>query len=439
MKTRLALIVLKVSKWILEKFGRGGSMPGTIAMKIDPQLLTKLVYPKHVVLVTGTNGKTTTTNQLYEVFKKNGNKVISNIKGDNLKDGIVTTIGANTSLSLVVKADAVVLECDELNVPRVINEMKTSAFIVNNLFRDQGDRLGSIEKLVKRMSQCLGEYEGDLFLNGNDANVASFALYAPKAKVQYFGVGENALSSIHSKEAKEGKFCPICNQPLNYKYYNYAHIGRFSCANDTFGHFDIHTEIESIDFESGMFTVAGVSYKSPQNALFAMYNCAAIIAYATSIGIEPSVIQDTLSTYVLKRGRGETISVHGKDVLLNLIKNPTGANETMKFVQQDQSDKDVLIIVNDFEGDGRDVSWYWDAEFERIMGNDVKHIICSGLRAYDMALRFKYSDIDCNIEIIENPKEALEQLCRYENKAIVLANYTALAPAKAAVERMASE
>lgn len=414
-------------------------MPGTIALKIDPKILTRLTYPKHVVLVTGTNGKTTTTNQLYEVFCHNHMKTISNLRGDNLKDGIVTAVVSNTSLtSLKVNAEAIVLECDELNVARVIHELKTSAFIVNNLFRDQGDRLGSVEKLVKRMSGCLKDYEGLLVLNGNDANVASFAEYAPKAKIHYFGVLENEISSKTSKEAKEGKFCPLCHELLTYEYFNYAHMGRFHCEHDHFGHYELDTAISKINFETGMFEVDGDWYKAPQNALFAMYNCAAIIAYAKCISLNLHIVQETFASYTLKSGRGETIDVHGKEITLHLIKNPTGANETMKFVERDPKEKDILIIVNDYEGDGKDVSWYWDAEFERIMKEDVKEIVVSGLRCHDMALRFSYSDYEREVTLIEDPKEAIAYLAKLQHQAIILANYTALAPAKAVVERMAA-
>ena len=120
-----------------------------------------------------------------------------------------------------------------------------------------------------------------------------------------------------------------------------------------------------------------------------------------------------------------------------LIKNPAGANETMKYIEDDKEMKDIVIIVNDAEGDGRDVSWYWDADFERIMQPDVAHIICSGLRAYDMALRFFYSGYEGDLQVIEEPSAALDRLLEYKEHAYVMANYTALAPTRALLERKA--
>lgn len=437
MRARVALVVIKLTKWILALFGRGGSLPGTIALKIDPLFLTKLTYPKHVIIITGTNGKTTTTNQLYEVLKKSGLKTISNLKGDNMKMGIVTVIGSNTGFNLHVNADAIVLETDELNVPKVINEMKTSAFIVNNFFRDQGDRLGSIDALVKRIGESLGDYPGLLLLNGNDANASSLKAYAPHSNVQYFGVDKNFESQLTSKEATEGKFCPICGHQLQYSFYNYAHMGDFHCPECGFGSFEYLALAKDIQ-KDGSFEVDGQRYTSPQNALYAIYNCCAIIAYARSIQIQPSTIAQTFQNYEFRLGRTETMDVHGKEVTLTLIKNPTGANETMKYIQSDVERKDILIIVNDAEGDGRDVSWYWDAEFERVMQNNVAHIICSGLRAYDMALRFSYSDYQGNLTVIEEPSEAIDKLMSCGNHAYIMANYTALAPARVLVERKAS-
>lgn len=437
MRTRLALVVIKLTKWILALFNRGGSLPGTIALKIDPTFLTKLRYPKHVIIITGTNGKTTTTNQLYEVLKQSGLKTISNLKGDNMKMGIVTVIGANTGLNLKVHADAIVLETDELNVPKVINEMKTSAFIVNNFFRDQGDRLGSIDALVKRIGVSLNEYSGLLLLNGNDANASSLQSFAPCANVQYFGVDKNKESAIVSKEASEGKFCPSCGHQLHYDFYNYAHMGNFHCPHCDFGSFEYMALAKNIQ-KDGSFEVDGFRYTSPQNALYAIYNCCAIVAYARSIQIPAETIAHTFMHYEFRLGRTETLQVHGKPVTLTLIKNPTGANETMKYIQSNEELKDILIMVNDAEGDGRDVSWYWDAEFERVMQDNVAHIICSGLRAYDMALRFSYSNYAGKLSVIEEPSRAIDELLSYNNHAYIMANYTALAPARVIVERKAS-
>lgn len=437
MRARIALITIKFVTWILSFFGRGGSLPGTIALKIDPNFLSKLKYPKHVVMITGTNGKTTSTNQLYEVLKNSGLKTICNLKGDNMKMGIVTVIGSHTGFNLRVHADAIVLETDELNVPLVINEMKTSALIVNNLFRDQGDRLGSIEALIKRLGSSLSTFQGNLILNGNDANVASLYRYAPNAKVSYFGVAENDESKKQSKEATEGKFCPICGQQLSYSFYNYAHMGEFSCSSCHFGNLTFEAIVKNIQ-ANGSFEVDGYRYTSPQNALYAIYNCCAIIAYARSIDISQKVIADTFASFQFRAGRTETIDVHGKPITLTLIKNPTGANETMKYIQSDEAQKDIVIIVHDADGDGRDVSWYWDADFERIMQDNVSHIICSGLRAYDMALRFYYSDYKGELEVIEEPSNAIKKLLTYEHHAYIMANYTALAPARVIVKREAS-
>lgn len=437
MRARIALFSIKILKWILSFFGRGGSLPGTIALKIDPNFLTKLKYPKHVIMITGTNGKTTTTNQLYEVLKHSGLKTISNLKGDNMKMGIATVIGSHTNFHMQVQADALVLETDELNVPLVINEMKTSMLIVNNLFRDQGDRLGSIAALVEKIGQSLKNFQGILLLNGNDANVSSLSQFVSSANVMYFGVDKQAGSTTSSNEATEGKFCPLCGHQLNYAFYNYAHMGDFECPQCHFGDFSYTTLAQNV-CEDGSFSVNGYVYKSPQNALYAIYNCCAIIACARQMGISQDFIAGTFQSFEFRGGRTETISVHGKPITLTLIKNPTGANETMKYIQSDVHTKDIVIIVNDAEGDGRDVSWYWDADFERVMQDNIGHIICSGLRAYDMALRFYYSDFSGKLEVIEEPSNAIKKLISYENHAYIMANYTALAPARLIVEKEAS-
>lgn len=432
MRIRITMLVMKLIRFLLVKMGRGGSLPGKIAMRMCPDILNHITYPKKVVMVTGTNGKTTTSNMVYEVLSKKYDKVIGNRKGDNLLEGITTLVLANTGINLKVKADAMVIEVDELNVPKVIAKVKVTDFIVNNFFRDQLDRAGEMETIVVKMEKAIKHYQGRLILNGDDPNVARLGYQRENA--YYFGVSKNDTSQTHTNEASEGKFCFHCNHELVYDYYQYSHIGRFHCPNCSFGDYTLDVEASNIDLNTSSFETCGISFRAPQDAIFSIYNCMAVIALANVSDIDLHHVKEVLASFELKDGRMETFHI-GRECLLNLVKNPTGANETMKYIERDTEAKDIVIILNDNDQDGKDISWIWDANFDLIMHDDVKNIICSGLRAYDMALRLKYTDYQGNIIVKEEMDDAIKCLKQLENHAYVIATYTALQPIRAILRR----
>ena len=202
MKT-LSILSTKLSAWGLHLIGRGGSMPGSIGCKVDANILTKLKFNGPVILVTGTNGKTSTANMITDLFEKAGYHVISNRKGDNLKAGIVTTLLTNSKLNGEIKANAVVLECDELNVRHILPFIPVTDFVVNNFFRDQLDRAREMEQLIDSIEKVLPEYKGRLILNGNDPNVVRLNLVAKNASISYFGMKTSIRLKLQKRRVKE--------------------------------------------------------------------------------------------------------------------------------------------------------------------------------------------------------------------------------------------
>ncbi|MCF0246193.1 MAG: DUF1727 domain-containing protein, partial [Ileibacterium sp.] len=171
----LSLFATKSSAALLKMVGRGGSLPGTIGLKLDPNILQQLKFSGPVILVTGTNGKTSTANLIASAFEQSGKKVVSNRKGDNLKAGIATVLLENASMNGMVNADAVVLEVDELNIRHVLPYIPVSALVVTNFFRDQLDRAREMEQLIASIEKVLPEFKGTLVLNGNDPNTVRLA------------------------------------------------------------------------------------------------------------------------------------------------------------------------------------------------------------------------------------------------------------------------
>lgn len=434
--SKLSILAAKVSYSLLSLAGRGGSLPGSIALKLDPNSLKGLKFNGPVILVTGTNGKTSTANMISSLFEKAGKKVVSNRKGDNLKAGITSVLLQNAKGNGEVDADVVVLEVDELNVRHVLPYLPVSVFVVNNFFRDQLDRAREMEQLIESIEGVLPEYTGTLILNGNDPNTVRLALKAPKAKARYFGIDRNKYSFTESKEASEGKFCPVCGHRLEYDYYQYSHIGRFHCPNCGFASPSMEVLLKDIDLNRQTFLFNDKKFKGPYEGMYSMYNYAAVLAVLDQFNLPMAAFEKMLKDAPRPAGRNERFKKDGKEVILNLVKNPTGANEVMKVIERDGTQKAVVIVLNDHEQDGTDVSWIYDTQFEKFMNPQTECVICSGTRAGDMALRMYYGGYKGDLSIEPDIEAAVRKAAEKADTVYVAATYTALLPSRKAIGKV---
>jgi UDP-N-acetylmuramyl tripeptide synthase len=412
-------------------------MPGSIGLKLDPNSLKKLKFNGPVILVTGTNGKTSTANMIADTFEHAGYKVVTNRKGDNLREGIATALLSKASLSGRMDADAVILEIDELNVRHILPVLPVSAFVVNNFFRDQLDRAREMEQLIASIESVLPDYKGKLILNGNDPNVLRLQNKAPQAEVITFGLAKNDYSADECAEAAEGKFCPVCGHRLEYNYYQYSHIGDFFCPNCHFKTPKLDVCLENANPQDQTFRVDGQKFKGPYEGMYSIYNYAALLAAAKAFNLPLDAVRETFAKAPQPFGRNEKFENGTKTVILNLIKNPTGANEVMKVIEKDDRKKDIVIVLNDREQDGTDVSWIYDTLFEKIMNDSTQSIHCTGLRANDMALRLYYGGYQGDLQADESIEKALD--AAKSDLVYVIATYTALLPARAAVVKKVNE
>lgn len=430
----LKLGIVKGTHKLLSLFGRGGSLPGSIALKLDKDFIKRFKMPEIVILVTGTNGKTTTSNLIAESLRASGLKVINNHRGDNLNVGIATLLATNADANYVIHADAVVIEVDELTLYRQFDHLHPSHLVVTNFFRDQLDRAGEMETIIRKIMAVTKDFTGTLILNGDDPNVLRLKDNAEKAKTLLFSVGKNEESLLETDEASEGKFCPRCGNRLHYDYYQYSHIGRFNCPKDHYGEIAPDIFVEKVDKEKGTFIVNNTEFHSFINALYAIYNCASVLCVMKSLNLDLSNADKVFRTYSLKEGRNEEFNLN-KPCIINLIKNPTGANEVMKEINSHEEDKMICIFLNDNDQDGHDISWIWDAHFERLNQKNIREIVCSGLRAYDMALRLKYEGLEDKIKVIEDSVKAVHYLNEANMNSYIMCTYTALHATRAILRK----
>lgn len=430
----LAIAAVRMSRWLLSFAGRGGSLPGQIGLKIDPQILSEIRIDGPVIVVTGTNGKTSTANLIADLLQEAGYEVVTNRKGDNLREGITTALLSATSLSGKVKATAAVLEVDELNVKYILPALPVTALVVTNFFRDQLDRAREMEQLIESVESVLEPFKGTLVLNANDPNVLRLKYKAPAARVLTFGLSRNLSSTVTTSEAAEGKFCPRCGHPLRYEWYQYSHIGRFHCDACGYGTPDhVDVELRDIDVADRSFRFEGQNFHSPYEGLYSMYNAAAVLAAGKLLDIPPVKAGKVFRHAPQPAGRNEHFDKDGQRIILNLVKNPTGANEVMKVIEQHQDPRQVVIVLNDKEQDGRDVSWIYDTNFEKFMNEATRAIYCTGSRSGDMALRMIYGGWTGPLEISPDLKGTIHKAVQSGDTVYVVATYTALVPARNAI------
>lgn len=431
MKNFLIVLAMKALYLIL-KIARkkGGNFLGKIAYDWNPNLFQYFKINCPVIAVTATNGKTMTNNAIGHVLKTAGKTVISNSEGNNMDTGILSTLLKHCTLTGKISADYLVFEVDEGYVPIIFKDLKLDTLVILDFFRDQLDRNGEVESLILKIHEFLKTYTGNLVLNNDDPNVSRLGQSNPNnPNLYYFSVEKYSHATTEMQEAGEGKFCPFCNTRIKYEYYQYSHIGKFKCPNCNYGDNKIYKLATNIDLKNKTFVVDNLTYKIQTNSIYNIYNFVAVITCLSIYSIDTKIMQKALSTFALNNGRLEEITIKNTPTIINLAKNPTGANVSLRILNEDEEEKELLFVLNDALADGRDVSWIWDINFDNL--NKVNRIITSGTRGHDMAIRIKTSGFPIDkIETYLNLDEAIKNLYKNSTKKYVIANYTALQPTR---------
>ena len=426
---------MKILNFILKICHKnGGNLLGKIAFDWNPEIFKHFKVGCPVIAVSATNGKTMTNNCIGYTLKTAGYKVVSNVEGNNMETGILSTLLKNCTLTGKIKADYLVFEVDESYIPVVFNNFRLDTLVILNFFRDQLDRNGEVESLILRINEFLKSYTGNLILNNDDPNVARLGNANPENKnVYYFSVDRYEFATDKIKEAGEGKFCPFCKTRLEYDYYQYSHVGKFKCPNCNFGDNEIYKLASNVDLKNKCFDVDNITYKIRGNSIYLIYNYTAVITACSLYNIPTEFVKKALSSFALNNGRLEELEINGVKTIINLAKNPTGSNVSLRILNEDDEQKELLFVLNDNIADGFDVSWIWDINFDDL--NNVSRIITSGKRAYDIAIRIKTSGFDSTkIEPYLDISDAVKALYKTNTKKYVIANYTSLQPTRHALK-----
>jgi lipid II isoglutaminyl synthase (glutamine-hydrolysing) len=391
---------------------RGGgatSAPGKVLMRLQPDAIAALGarLSRGSVLVSATNGKTTTATMAAGILQHAGVALVHNQAGANMAGGIATTLLGAARPRGGMRGELGLFEVDELWLSSLAAQLHPRVILLGNLFRDQLDRYGELETIADSWEQALNSGEAQLVLNADDPLIADLGRERPGAL--YFGVEDDSLALSGMAHAADAKHCRRCGAPYVFDAVYLGHLGHYHCPScgqlrptPAVSATDVQLEgVRASRFH--LHTPAGeieVSLALP--GLYNVYNALAAAALTTALDVPLEQIAAGLSGTRPAFGRAETVTLsaarngsggEGRQLRIMLVKNPAGANEVLRTLALEPGEHDLLGVLNDQIADGRDVSWIWDADFELLAGR-VRHFTCSGTRAADLATRLKYAGIE---------------------------------------------
>ncbi len=433
LKSTIARATAKSAYWFLhDVMHRGGtSLPGKIAVAIDPDILKSIQQDFDLVVVTGTNGKTLTTALITRVLQAGGYEVITNPSGSNMIQGITgTLVTTPIKPSPNGKKPVAVLEVDEANVEKITSAIKPKMFVLTNIFRDQLDRYGEIyttyDKIIAGIKHApeatvLANGDSPIFTRGDFPN-----------KRQYFGFNHVQPADYQPQVAPintDGILSPTDHSVLHYDFITYANLGQYFSVTDDFKRPPLAyqvTEIDTLTPTYSTFSIDGTPLRIEIGGLYNIYNALAAYAVGREFGVTPEQIKTAFESNAQIFGRQEAIHVDGKDVTIVLIKNPVGTNSVIDMMRTETADFSLLALLNANYADGIDTSWIWDAEFEKLHDTKLKAVATGGERYRDIRVRLKMAGF-ADQAVYEDLTQVIDAIKALPtDKVYVAATYTAM-------------
>ena len=452
LRAHLATASAGIVRWGLRSVlhRKGGALPGQTALAVKPDILHDLAgIIETSAVITGTNGKTTTTNLIADAVAASGRATVCNRAGNNMETGVVGALldagSANAGTGRVG-----VFECDELYTVRVLPKLRPTYLLLLNLFRDQLDRYGEIDHTQDVIAEALRQSpETTLIFNADDPLCAAIADRVDNARIPF---GIDGATGTESDRISESRFCAHCNAPLEYDYVQYSQLGAYRCPSCGWKRPELVGRVSDVALDCGggySFDIvvddggnaghAPVSahLRTSYNGLYMVYNVAAAFAAATRLGADPAGFQDVLDAYVPEGGRMTTWEVGGRRIVSNLAKNPVGFDRQIQAIKT-AGGRLGAFYLNDNDSDGHDISWIWDVEFERLASIPGFRAFAGGTRAHDLQLRLKYAGIPA--ALVDGMAPAIKAVAdeAADEKLYAVANYTAFPLVVNELEKLAA-
>ncbi|TGE15736.1 Mur ligase family protein [Staphylococcus petrasii] len=401
---------------------KGTDLPGQIARRVDQNILRKLAAQvDDIVFVSGTNGKTTTSNLIGHTLKANNIDIIHNNEGANMAAGITSAFIMQSNKNTKVA----VIEIDEGSIPRVLKEVTPTMMIFTNFFRDQMDRFGEIDIMVNNIAKSISNKGIKLLLNADDPFVSRLKIASDT--IVYYGMKAHA-HEFEQSTMNESKYCPNCGRLSEYDYIHYNQIGHYHCT--------CGFKRETPKYEVNTFDVSPFLKLNINDAHFDMkiagdfnaFNAIAAYSVLRELGLNDESIRKGFETYTSDNGRMQYFKLNEKEAMINLAKNPAGMNASLSVGEQLEGKKVYVISLNDNAADGRDTSWIYDADFEKLSEQDIEAIIVTGTRAEELQLRLKLAEVTVPIVLEKDIYKATALTMNYSGFTVAIPNYTSLSP-----------
>jgi UDP-N-acetylmuramyl tripeptide synthase len=386
-------VISKISKTL--NLGHGSTWPGHIALKLNSNFVDQILKKSQTktILVTGTNGKTTTAKLLQTILEQANQKVFLNSSGANLLNGIASSIILKSNFTGNLNFDYAIFEVDENTLPQITEKIEPDFIIALNLFRDQLDRYGEINTIAKNWKNAYQHLnKTEFILNADDPQIAYLGNDLD-AKTHYFGLNDQKFEYKTQQHASDSILCPKCGTKLTYEAFYFSHLGKWKCNN--------------CQLKRPNPTLESFKYY-PLLGTYAIYDTLAAVLIAQILDITDEQIEKALKAFKPAFGRQEVANINGKKIQLFLSKNPTSFNESLRTINENGT-QNLLIVLNDRIPDGTDVSWIWDIDFETLITRNTK-LYLAGDRVYDLALRLKYAELDVpNENVFKNLQDAVNK------------------------------
>ncbi len=424
---------------LARRAGRGGgtSLPGKVLIALEPRAIPELAgrLRRGSVLVSATNGKTTTAAMIASIFRQAGVPLVHNQAGANMAGGVASTLLAAARPSGGIDGELGLFEVDEFWLDRITPELNPRAVLLSNLFRDQLDRYGELEAIADRWAAVVASLPttARLALNADDPLIADLGRHTPH--VTYFGVQDNSVTMPEMQHASDSKHCRRCGAAYVYDAIYLGHLGTYRCPSCGQERPEPSVAAEEITLDGtrgAAFTLSTANGRArvdlPLPGLYNVYNALGAAALCLALNVSLDHVVAGLQAVTAAFGRAETVSIDGVEASILLIKNPAGANEILRTLTLEDADLELLAVLNDRTADGKDVSWVWDADFE-ILASRVHRTTCSGTRAAELALRLKYAGFPAErLHVVPELSSALDAAVRAARgkRLFVLPTYTAL-------------
>ena len=396
----IALWAAKAVFVLLRLLKRNATMyPGYIALKICPDYLARTKKSPNVLCVTGTNGKTTTTNMVADILSQNGMKVVSNRYGSNINTGVATALTHSVSVFGKPKIDALVLEVDERFSRLILPFIKPDYLVVTNLFRDSIKRNAHPEYIFSILDTYVPKTT-KLILNADC--LQSSQLLKDNERV-YFGIDRLDTDVTECVNLiNDFSICPVCDEKLKFNYLRYHHIGNAYCPKCGFKSYEANYRLTDIDYDNKTITVeqngAASVYPMVNRALYNIYNELAAISLMSEFGVDLEKVKEYMRKISVTQTRYKEDKAGKTEIIRTMAKgqNSVSCSRTLDFVGHENGARTVFIMIDDlFErhDSSEFVGWIYDADFEFLNTPDIRQIVLAGPRCFDYKLRLLIAGI----------------------------------------------